>query len=148
MLGVWVKWLTDHMWYCYINKNHIPSDSPLVDAVMLHHTVSYDLTLRHIDIYGKVNDQGVYCHFFIRNNTSTLHCFEVWKKGEAMNYHKVDKGCLWYKRLYNPFTQKLDLEEQFESSDDKIHTKDDSTKNTNIKEGGNIGNGKVANTDK
>ena len=35
----------------------------------------------------------------------------------------------------------------FESSDGKIDTKDGSTKNTNIKEGGNVGNGQVAEPD-
>ena len=51
--------------------------------------------------------------------------------------------CFWYKRLYNPFTQKLGLEAQFESSYDKIDTKYDRTTNTNIKEGSIFGNGQV-----
>ena len=49
-------------------------------------------------------------------------------------------GCFWFKCLYNTFDQKLGLEVQFESSDDGSDTKDDRTKNTNIKEGGNGGN--------
>ena len=49
--------------------------------------------------------------------------------------------------MYNPFTQKLGLEEHFESSDDRSDTEDDRTKQTKIKEGSNDGNGKVAETD-
>ena len=56
-------------------------------------------------------------------------------------------GCFWFKCLYNTFDQKLGLEVQFESSDDGSDTKDDRTKNTNIKEGGNDGNGLVAEPD-
>ena len=56
-------------------------------------------------------------------------------------------GCFWSKRLYNHFTRKLGLEVQFESSDDESDTEDDRTINTNIKEGGNGGNGKVAKPD-
>ena len=51
--------------------------------------------------------------------------------------------CFWSRRLYNTFTQKLGLEAQFEISDDESDTKDDRTKKTNIKEGGNYGNGQV-----
>ena len=49
------------------------------------------------------------------------------------------------KSLYNIFSQNIGLEAQFERSDDKSDTKDNSTTNTNIKEGGNDGNGQVAN---
>ena len=49
--------------------------------------------------------------------------------------------------LYNPFTQKLGLEAQFESSDDESDAKDDRTTNTNIKEGGNYGNEQVGEPD-
>ena len=52
-------------------------------------------------------------------------------------------GCFWFKCLYNTFDQKLGLEVQFESSDDGSDTKDDRTKNTNIKEGVNDGNAQV-----
>ena len=99
------KWLTAQIWDRYINNNHPLSDYSLVDAVMKHHAVSYDQTLRHLDLNGKVNDEGVYNHFLTGNNMSTLHCYQVSKKGEARNDHKVNTGCFWYKRLYNPFTQ-------------------------------------------
>ena len=55
----------------------------------------------------------------------------------------MNTGCLWYKRLYNPFTHNLGLEAQFEISDDEIGTKYDRTKNTNIKEGVNYVNRQV-----
>ena len=70
---VWGKYLGDKMWYHYTNKNHPISDYPLVDAVMLHHAMSYDPTLRHLDLNVKVNDKGVYNHFFTGNNMSTFH---------------------------------------------------------------------------
>ena len=44
-----------------------------VDYVMLHHDVSYNLTLRHVDLDVKVNDEGVYPHYVTGKNTSTLH---------------------------------------------------------------------------
>ena len=111
------------MWYRYINKNHPISDSPLVNSVLSHHAVSYDTTLRHVDLDGKVNGEGVYYDFVTGNNTSTLHCYQVHRNGDARNEHKVKTGCFWSKRLYNPFTQNLGLEVQFESSDEKIDTK-------------------------
>ena len=52
-------------------------------------------------------------------------------------------GIFWSKRFYNPFTQKLGLEAQFEISDGKSDTKDDRATNTNIKEGSIDYNGKV-----
>ena len=52
-------------------------------------------------------------------------------------------GCFWSKRLYNPCTYNLGPEAQFKISDDESDTKDDRTINTNIKEGGNYGNGQV-----
>ena len=55
---VWGKWLTAQMWACYINKNHPLSDSSLVDYVMLHHSMSYDTTLRNLYLNGKVNNEG------------------------------------------------------------------------------------------
>ena len=55
--------------------------------------------------------------------------------------------CFYSKRLYDPFTQNLVLEAQFESSDDNSDTKYDRTKNTNIKGGINYYNGQVAETD-
>ena len=88
------KWLTAQMWARYINKNHPLSDSSLFDAVMLNHAVSHDLTLRHLDLNGKVNDKGVHHHFM-----STLHCYQVRKKGEARNDHKVNTVCVGSKRL-------------------------------------------------
>ena len=60
---VWGKLLKAQMWDHYINKNNHISYSSLVDAIMLHHDVSYDPTIFHIDLYGKVNDEGVYYHF-------------------------------------------------------------------------------------
>ena len=51
--------------------------------------------------------------------------------------------CFYSKHLYNPFTQQLGPEVQFESSDKESDTKDDRKKNTNIKESGNYGNGQV-----
>ena len=54
--GVRGKCLMAQMWGHYINKNHPLSNSSLVDAVMLHHSVSYHPTLQHVDLYGKVND--------------------------------------------------------------------------------------------
>ena len=141
------KWLTAQMWAHYINKNHPLSDSYIVYAVMLHHDVSYDPTLRHLDLYGKVNDRGVYHHFVTYNNTSILHCYQVRKKGEARNFHKVKTGYFWSKGLYNPFTQNLGLEAQFESSDNESDTKYDRTTNTNMKEGGKCSNRKVTEPD-
>ena len=52
-----------------------------------------------------------------------------------------------FKCLHNPFTQKLGLEAQFEIINYESDTKDYSTKNNNIKEGDNYGNGQVANPD-
>ena len=69
------------------------------NSVMLCHDVSNDLTLHHIDLYGKVNDEGVYHNFVIGNNRYTLNCYQVHKNGEAMNDHKVKTGCFWSKRL-------------------------------------------------
>ena len=74
------KWLTAHMWSRYINKNYTLSDSSLVDAVMLHHTVPYDPTLRHLNLNGKVNNEGVYHHFVTSNNMYTLHCYKLKKR--------------------------------------------------------------------
>ena len=50
-----------------------------VDAVMLHHDVSYDMTLRHVDLYVKVNYEGVYHHFVTGKNTSTLTAIRLVK---------------------------------------------------------------------
>ena len=126
----------------YINKNYPLSDSSLVDTVILHHDVSYDPNLKHIDLDGKLNDKGVYRNFVTGKNTSTLHCYQVCKKGKVIHYHKV-KTFFLYEHFYNSFTQNLGLEIKFEISDDQSDTKDDSTTNTNNKEGGNYGNGKV-----
>ena len=127
------KFLTDQMWNRYINKNHPILDSSIFDAVILHHSVSFDPTLRHLDLDVKVNYEGIYHHFVIGKNISTLHCYQVRKKGEAINYHKLKTGYFWSKRLYNTFTEKLVLEAHSESSDGESDTKYDSTKNTNIK---------------
>ena len=83
------KWLTSQMWDCYINKNNHLSDSSLVDAVMLHRYVSYYSTIRNLELNENVNDEGFYHHFVTGNNMSTLHCYQVCKKGEARNEHKV-----------------------------------------------------------
>ena len=40
---------------------------------MLHHAVSYDPNLRHLDLNGKVNYEGGYRHFVTGDNMSTLH---------------------------------------------------------------------------
>ena len=61
------------MWDCHINKNHLLSYSSLVDAVMVHYSVSYDMTLHHIDLYGKLNDKGVYHRFMTSYKISTIH---------------------------------------------------------------------------
>ena len=144
---VWGKWLTAQMWACYINKNHPLSDSSLVDYVMLHHSMSYDTTLRNLYLNGKVNDEGVYHHFVTGNNMSTIHCYQVCQKGETWNYHKLNTVCFWYKCLYNTFTHNLRLEVQFEIIDDESYTKDDRNQNTNIKEGGSYGDCQVAEPD-
>ena len=78
---------------------------------------------------------------------STLHFYQFRKKGEARNDNKVKTGGFWSNRLYNSFTQKLVLESRFESSASKSDTKDDGTKNTNIKKGGNYGNGQLSKID-
>ena len=110
---------------------------------MLNHAVSYDLTLRYLDLNVKVNDEGVYHHFVTGKNMPTLLCYKVCKKGEVRNEHKGKTCCFCSKRLCNTFTQKLGLEAQFEISDGESDTKGDSTKYTNIKEGVSNGNGKV-----
>ena len=66
------EWLTAYVWARYINKNHPLSYTSHVDAVMLYHAVPYDLTQRHLEVNGKVNDEGVYHHFMTGNNISTL----------------------------------------------------------------------------
>ena len=101
---VWGKRLTAQMWALYINRNHPLSDYPLVDAVMLHHAVSYDWNPQNLDLSEKVNDEGVYHHFLTGNNMSTLHFYQVCKKGGVSNDHKLKTGCFWSKRHYNPFT--------------------------------------------
>ena len=135
------------MWAYYINKNHPLSYSSLVDAVMLNNDVSYDPIIQHLDINGKVNGKGAYCHFGTGNNISSIHCYQFHKNGQARNDHKVKTCCFWSNRLYNPFTHKLGLEALFEISDDESDTKDDRTTNTNIKESVNYGNGQVAKLD-
>ena len=67
------KWLTARMLVRYTNKKYILSCISLIDAVMLHHAVSYDATLPHVELYGNLNFKGVYRHFVTGNNTSTLH---------------------------------------------------------------------------
>ena len=57
------KWLTSQMWDGYIHKNHPFSDASLVDSDMSHHDLSYDPNLRHIEIYGRVDYEGVYHHY-------------------------------------------------------------------------------------
>ena len=54
------KWFTDQMWDRYINKNHPLSYLSLINALILHHDMSYDPTLRHVDHDRKVNDEGFY----------------------------------------------------------------------------------------
>ena len=87
------KWLTAQMWARYINTKHPLSDSFLVDDVMLHHAVSYDPALRHLDLNRKANAKSVYHHFLTGNNISTLHCYQVHKKGKDRNNHKFNLGC-------------------------------------------------------
>ena len=110
---------------------------------MLHHSVLYNTTLWHFDLNGKVNDKGIYRHFVTVKNMSTLHCYQVRKKVETTNNHKVKTGYFWSKHFYNTFTNKLGPEAHFEGSDNKIDSKYDSTTNTNIKECGNDVNGQV-----
>ena len=89
----WGKWLTAQMWDGYINKNHPLSDASPFDATMLHHDVSYDPTLRNIYLNVNMNDNGVYHHYLTGKNTSTIHCYQVQKKGEARYDHEVKTGC-------------------------------------------------------
>ena len=138
---VWGKLLTAQMWARYINKKHPLSDSFLVDDVMLHHDVSYDTTLRQLNLNVKLNDKGVYRHFVTVNDIYTLHCYKVRKNSEARNDQKVKAGFFWSEHIYNTSTQILGLEENFEKHYDKIDTKYNRTKNTNIKEGSNYVNG-------
>ena len=91
---VWGKCFTYQMWARYIKNNHPLSDSSLVEAAMLNHALSYDTTLRHIDLHGKMNDKGVYHHYLTGKNTSTIHCYHVRKKGEARYDHKFKTG--WF----------------------------------------------------
>ena len=84
------KWLTAQMWGRYINKNHPPSDYSLVGAMMLHHYMSYDPTLRHLELSVKLNNQGVYNHFLAGNNISTLYCYQIFKNYDEDNYHKAN----------------------------------------------------------
>ena len=86
------KWLTAQLWDLYIKKNHPHSDSSLVYAVMFHHAVSYDPTLRHVELHGRVNGKGVYHHFMTGNNKFTLHFYQARQKGEDMNGHKFNTG--------------------------------------------------------
>ena len=74
-------------------------DYSLVDSVMLHHAVSYDPALRHVDLDGRVNDKGVYHYFVTGNNMSNLNCYQFLKNSEAMNDHKVKTGCFGSKQL-------------------------------------------------
>ena len=115
--------------------------------MMLHHAVSYDLTLRYLDFNVRVNDEGVYHHFLIVNNMSTFHCYQVHKEGEARNYHEAKTVYFRSKCLYNPFTYKLGLEAQNEISDNASDTKYGRTKNINIKWGSNDDNGQVEDPD-
>ena len=135
------KWLTAQMWARYIKNNNHLSDAYLVDAVMLHHAVSYDATLPHVELYGNLNFKGVYRHFVTVNDIYTLHCYKVRKNSEARNDQKVKAGFFWSEHIYNTSTQILGLEENFEKHYDKIDTKYNRTKNTNIKEGSNYVNG-------
>ena len=84
---------------------------------MIHRDLSYDSTIRHLDLNVKVNDDH---HFMTGNSMSTLRCYQVLQKDEARNDHKVKTGCFWYNHLYNPSNHKLSLEYQFESSDEKL----------------------------
>ena len=87
------KWLMAHRWDYYINNNHILSYSSIVESAMLHHDVSYYPTIWHLDLYGKVNGEGVYHHFVTGKNTSTAQLYHVCKKGESMYGRKVNTGC-------------------------------------------------------
>ena len=133
--------LTDQMWDHQTNNNHTLSDSSLVDAVILHSSVSYDPILQHVELYGKVYGKGVYRHFVTSNNMSTLHCYQVRKKGEVRNDRKVKTGFFWSKKLYNHFTYAWPGSAV--CSDYKRDTKDERITNINIKEVGNDGNGQV-----
>ena len=94
-----------------------------------------------------MNDRGVYHYFLTGKDMSILHCYRVYKKGEARNDHKVKTGCFWSKRLYNSFTQNIGLVMKFEVRDDESDTKYDRTTNTNIEECGDVGNCKLADPD-
>ena len=56
----------------------------------------------------------------------------------------MNTGCFWSKCLCNPFVHNLGLEDQFGRTDENIATKDGRDTKTNTKEGGNSGNGQVA----
>ena len=70
---VWGKWLTVQMWDRCINKNHPLSNSSFLDSVMFNHDVSYDPTLRHLDLNGKVNYESADHHFVTGEIFSNLH---------------------------------------------------------------------------
>ena len=101
------KCLTSYMWSRYIKKNHIISYAYFVDATMLHNAVSYDLRLWHLDLDRKVDNQGVYHHFVTGKYMSTLHFYQVCKRGKAVHDYKLKAGCFYYKQLYNSFTQNI-----------------------------------------
>ena len=71
-------------------KNYPLSDASLVDSTMLHHSVLYDPTLRHIDLDVKMNDEGVYHHYLTGKNAYTIHFCQVCKKGLARYDHKIN----------------------------------------------------------
>ena len=58
-------------------QNNPLSYASLVDAVISYHDISYDPTLQHIEIDGKMNDKGFYHHYSTGRNRPTVHCYQV-----------------------------------------------------------------------
>ena len=142
---VWGKWLTDQMWARYINNNHPFSDSSLVDAVMLHHAVSYDPTLRNLYLNGTLIDEGIYHHFLTGKNillSTDIRFKQRARQGMTMKWKHDIFGLI---ASTIPLPISLTWKSNFVSSGEKIDTKYNRTKKTNIKEGGNTGNFQVEN---
>ena len=58
-------------------QNNPLSYASLVDAVISYHDISYDPTLQHIEIDGKMNDKSFYHHYSTGRNRPTVHCYQV-----------------------------------------------------------------------
>ena len=69
--------------------------------------MSYDPTLRHVELDGNVNGEGVYHHFATGDDNSTLHGYQVLKKGEARNDHKAKTICFGISASTMPLPRSL-----------------------------------------